>query len=200
MATRKPVGQPVVASGDAGGNPSVEGGNSDGDNVNLDVAGKTIDPAAARDGIGSGDDYTGGTNKDGTATRKRGRKPGSTSGPKTQTGPSADIGAIQATILSFHAMLAVKIPEMEITDVEAQRLAEGIARVEKYYPAVSAVISGRIADHVALVAAVTSVYGVRFAAIKVRKAKEAQNPGDVIDMTQQFRQRNQPQQTQTPAE
>lgn len=81
---------------------------------------------------------------------------------------------------------------MEINELEATRLAEGIVRVEKYYPAVSAVISGRIADHVALASTLIAVYGVRFAAIKVRKTREANNKGDsgVIDMTDQFRKKN----------
>lgn len=88
---------------------------------------------------------------------------------------------------------------MELSKPEADSIAEGIARVEKYYPAVSAVISGRIADHVALIAAVGSVYGPRMLAIKMRVAKQkAENvngDGGVIDMTAQFRNRQQ----QTPA-
>jgi len=81
---------------------------------------------------------------------------------------------------------------MEINEIEAQRLAEGIARVEKYYPAVSAIISGKIADHIALGSTLIAIYGMRFSAIKIRKAREANSngPGDVIDMTQQFRKNN----------
>lgn len=187
MARGKPIDEFSLAPGNPAGDTKPESGNGNGDSINSSPAG-TIDPAEFRGTTGEGGDFTGGTNKDGSPTRKRGRKSGSASnGPKAQN-PS-DIGAIQATLISVHALLAQKIPEMEINETEAQRLAEGIARVEKYYPAVSAVISGRIADHIAFASTLVAVYGIRFAAIKIRKEREGKNSSRgtdsvVIDMPQ----------------
>ena len=65
---------------------------------------------------------------------------------------------------------------MAMEESEAKLLAERIKAVEKYYPVISSVMSGRIADHVALVAVVGEIYGTRLIAIKLRMDKERAAP------------------------
>jgi hypothetical protein len=77
-------------------------------------------------------------------------------------------------------MLAIKVPEMAMEESEAKLLAERIKAVEKYYPAISSIMSGKIADHVALAAVMGEVYGTRLVAIKLRMDKErATQPNNV---------------------
>jgi len=82
---------------------------------------------------------------------------------------------------------------MAIEEQEAKTLAEAIQRVEKHYPGMSAVMRGKVMDHVALVGAVGSVYGTRLAAIGIRIKREkdeakkppASNaPGTVVQFQQ----------------
>lgn len=63
---------------------------------------------------------------------------------------------------------------------EAKLLAERIKAVEKYYPVISSIMSGKIADHVALVAVIGEIYGTRLVAIKLRLDKERMSPKDNI--------------------
>lgn len=133
----------------------------------------TIDPANAFGGQSSGPEYTGGRNADGSPTKKRGRKPGSGKQQQKQADYSQDIGGISALLLGIHGFLQTTIPEMELSKDEADELANAINRVERHYPAVAAVLSGKIMDHIALAAIAAKVYGPRFAAIKIRKAGEA---------------------------
>ncbi len=71
---------------------------------------------------------------------------------------------------------------MAIEPAEAKMLAENIANVEKYYPVVSSLITGKIAAHGALLLAIGQVYGTRIVAIQARIKKEKAEPsgGTVI--------------------
>ena len=149
--------EPSGNSNDESGIGAIPGGDKDGVQRVVDGDKGAIDPASIPIG-------TEGTGQD--TKRRRGRPKGSTSA--TKAGHSADIGAIQATLVSLHMIVATRIPEMKLEDAEAKMLAEAIARVEKYYPVVSSVITGRIADHVALVTALGAVYGTRIIAIQAR--------------------------------
>lgn len=147
-----------------------EAGN--GDSVGSNTG--AVDPAVARSNADSGPEYTGGTNKDGSPTKKRGRKAGTkaSSGPNYSQAVAPDLGALSSLLLSLHKMIAVKIPEMELEKAEADLLAEGVARVERHYPVVSGILTGKVADHVALATALATVYGTRIAAIKMRRDAE----------------------------
>ena len=69
-------------------------------------------------------------------------------------------------------MLAARVPEMALEEAEAKLVAEAIGRVSRHYPQVSALLSGKIADHIALFTAVSAVYGTRLVAINARMNKE----------------------------
>jgi len=175
MASRKQPAAGANAPADAGSSvtsPATDGGvGGDVSTVNGPI-GETVDPTTVtRDGGDGGSSAAPSSPK-----RGRGRPPGS--GKKQQTASPPNIGAIQATLLSVHAIIATKIPEMAIDPAEAQMLAERIAAVEKYYPAVSTIMSGKIADHVALVGALMQVYGTRLVAIRNNRMN-AQNAAEL---------------------
>lgn len=131
-----------------------------------------IDPAAERGGNASSGSGGGTATTGSDAPRRRGRPPGSKA--------SANLGAIQAALISVHSILALRIPEMEIEEAEAKTLAEAIARVEQYYPRVSAVVSGKLAAHGLLAAAIFQVYGTRIAAIGIRLKAEREGKSGAV--------------------
>ena len=161
-----------------GTTPIVEPGN-DGNKANLGTDGGSssefVDPQAARNASGDG------TASD--APKRRGRPPGSkNNAPKAAS--NQDIGAIEATLLSIHIVLVARIPEMAIEPAEAKMMAEAIARVSRHYPKVAAVMTGKIADHIALFTAVSAVYGTRLVAIneRVKNPKPPLNNPNVVTM------------------
>lgn len=172
-------GEPTVsADGDSAG------GNAIGDSVNVGSSQGFIDPESV--GKPAGDGTTPGGEP---IKRGRGRPKGSGASASTTSGKASnnqDIGAIEATLLSIHMMLAVRVPEMAIEPSEAKLMAEAIARVSRHYPQVSAVITGKISDHIALFTAFSAVYGTRLLAIKKRMddAKNVpQNAPNVVTLT-----------------
>lgn len=165
MATRADRNDKFTLSGDGSGEPSVAAGSD----ANAGVVGNDggsptefVKPPEPGTGASVGDSAT-------EPKRGRGRPKGSTNKPATGKTPGhQDIGAIEGAILSIHLILAQKIPEMALEPSEAKMLAEAVSRVSRHYPAVSAVITGKIADHVSLFTALTAVYGTRLLAIKNR--------------------------------
>lgn len=75
---------------------------------------------------------------------------------------------------------------MKLEQAEADKVALAIARVERHYPSISGIITGKIADHLALATVAAEIYGTRIIAIAARKRMEQENPvrgtATVIDM------------------
>lgn len=94
--------------------------------------GVAVDPAAAfgADIRGSDDSGTARTD-DGTAPKRRGRRPGS-----SNKKASLDLSGLEAILLSVHTMgaVALKSPELAIGKDEAEKLASAINQVQQYYP------------------------------------------------------------------
>lgn len=87
---------------------------------------------------GSGSDSDAGIrfNKDGSPSKRRGRKPGSGAGAaRTQKKNQANLGGLEAILLSAHSMLAMalKADELAIDRDEAKQLALAINEVQEYY-------------------------------------------------------------------
>lgn len=173
---RDATGGTVVGTpGDGGANGSASLGDifangGDGDDL-------VIDPTDLDGSAGSGDVVTG-TNKDGSARKRRGRKPGYTA----KKNPSLDLSGVEATLFSIHAILAasIKLDELAITQEEAHQLAAGITNVTRHY----AVEASQVAlDWVNLVVALGMIYGTRAVAIKNnRKKKPASQSNNVITL------------------
>jgi hypothetical protein len=73
----------------------------------------------------------------------------------------------------MHAIIAaaVNVPELELDQSEADRLAKALGDIAKHHPTV---INPRVADYVHLATALGVVYGPRVMAIRHRRAKEKQ--------------------------
>lgn len=112
-------------AGDAGASPSGDGGSGGGDDF-------TFDPARH-----AGTDKR---NADGSYRRKRGRKPGSTSGDKPKARArvrdlDAKASGYAMGLYSIHAMLAVKAGDVwSMEEEEAKRIGAAIANFEQHFP------------------------------------------------------------------
>ena len=73
-------------------------------------------------------------------------------------------------MLTIHTMLSKRIPEMEIDKAEANALATAVAEVNKFY---NVPMSPELMAWTGLFMCAGSIYGPRFAAIKMRRAFEA---------------------------
>lgn len=134
---------------DNGGNPKDNGGNP-----------PKVDLAAASDN-GNGE----------PGKRKRGRPSGSGNKSKPKAQAPLDIDFVQISLLSIHTMLAslVNVPELELTDDEAAKLAKAVHNVSRYYP-VS--IDPKAQAWFGLATAAGSIYGTRLFAVMARKKAE----------------------------
>lgn len=152
-----------------------------------------IDPLKSRtDSINAGAEYTGTLNKDGSPRRKPGRKPGE-QGPRRKADNPADLEAADvegtaALLMAIHTVLAVNVPEMEMGEDEALKIAKAFDRVERHYPTIRRVLSTKVKDHVTFFSVVGTAYGSRIAAIRLRKTMEldsasASNAAQTINST-----------------
>lgn len=112
----------------AGGNTD-DGGDSDGSVSRSNGAGDTARTAA---------EFTGGTNKDGSPTRKRGRKPGSGSGPGRKASSSKDVHlaeVIASSIVTVSALASkhFEAPEWDFDKDEADAIGKAAQTVTELY-------------------------------------------------------------------
>ena len=163
-------------TGSVGSQIGSEQGGNPGGNGNV---GNAVDPAAARTENDT-ERYTGTLNKDGSPRKKRGPRPKKADNPQDL---EADIEGTASLLLAIHTILAVNVPEMEMSEEEATQVAKAFARVERHYPTVQKILTSKIKDHVGFFAVVGRVYGSRIAAIRVRKA--AENARDITPETAQ---------------
>lgn len=161
------------------------GGASDNANTGSDgnspqrIAGLNVaDPGLAGNADESGDrsEYTGGFNKDGSPTRKRGRKPGGGSAPKSGTArksnaDNSSVKGLEKLIYSLHMMAAAatKTPELALDNQEASMMASAISAVQNHY---DFDVSEEVTIWVNLITASAAIYGPRAIVIYNRKKKE----------------------------
>lgn len=193
------IGTDDIQQGNAGSVDGVIDGNKGSAGTSeLDAiaARNSIDPAEARNAASGGP--VGEPPAPGKRGRGRPRKDGttkSTSNPSPlKIDPSAVAGAKEIILLVHQSLVAMKIPEAEISEEEAEQVAIAWRRFVRWHPKLDFVLSEKSADHIALVRVAGSVYGTRLsaAAIRIRMQREAaQAPtvdgdGTVIDMTGRF--------------
>lgn len=139
---------------DGNGNPS------SGD----DNASEFIDPAGAASGNGARTDSGDGTR------RKRGRPRGSSNGsaPNKRSETSRNLDSI---LFSIHTMgaIALKTPELMITEDESKQLASAINRVTELYDI--PILSEKSMAWMGLAMAAGTVYGPRLMAAKMNAKK-----------------------------
>lgn len=144
--------------GDTGGSGDNSGGDSGGDSGGFDPA------------IHVGPDKR---NADGTYRKKRGRKPGNSSGSgnRKKADYSASVDSLAGVLMVLHAGIsaATKTPELSIEQDDAQTLAKAAANVLIEFDITP---DPKIAAIVGLVIAAGSVYGPIGVSIKLRRDQE----------------------------
>jgi hypothetical protein len=103
-----------------------------------------------------------------------------------------DLSGLESLLYSLHTMGAVflKTPELELSKVEAAKLAEAVGRVASHYPVN---IAPQSMDVVNLVMVASMIYGGRYAAYRARtkatsKAQSAPpQQAPVVDVIVPFR-------------
>lgn len=105
------------------------------------------------------------------APRRRGRKPGSKN--RTSQKTSADLGLIAGSVVFIHSVIAgaLAVPELELSDDEAQKLTKASLDVAAHY---NAVPDEKTMAWLSLGAAVGAIYGTRYMAWRVRMQNEAE--------------------------
>lgn len=139
-----------------------------------DAIGDSISPSdidRQLDGIGSGDGGSGntdsGSDDNGTPRRKRQY---TKRGDKTPQ--KVDLSSLAGLLMGFHALAAIKVPEMALDQAEAKQLQERLEAVARWYP-ISA--TQKAIDHAALIGAVGWIYAPRVFAINRRMRQERAN-------------------------
>lgn len=182
----------VIIDGNGAGSKGITNGDSGNKNAS------ELDAIAARNAVDPSDFLTGksGNSEAGSVAetgnpvkRKRGRPAGS-GNKKTENsstvGEESSVEGIAAAIILVHSAVALRVPEMDISEEEAAKLAAAWKRLEKYYPRVAKIFSDKITDHLAFFSALSLVYGPRIAAIGLRirteQQKKREETAPVVDM------------------
>lgn len=156
------AGGTIFSFADDGAKPSGNVGNADGNPRSVDPASIAADsgnPAAS-----------------GPVKRGRGRPKGS--GKRETQGASAaplDLGFVEFALLGIHTAIAsaTKIPEIELSQPEAQRLAVAVGEVAKYYPVA---IDAKTQAWMGLIMVAGAMYGQRAAAYYFRVNAKPEPP------------------------
>lgn len=113
-------------------------------------------------------------------TKRRGRKPGSKN--KSSKEQKQEAGDIAGLLISLHLMLEALtgVPEFEIEEKEAQKIADAIARVNAYYG--KSMIPEKYLCWINLGFATGSVYGPRWLAYNLRKKNEKKKQPKVVNV------------------
>lgn len=157
------------------GDPRPNGGNGKQPDNSVTGPNVTVDPATlAGSSTGS---------EPGSGKRKRGRPPGSGNKSKSSGGTAPktplDLGFFQFGILGIHTALAAitKIPEIALSEPEAETLAKAMANVAQYYPVA---IDAKTQAWMALVMTAGTMYAPRFIAYTVRTKMPRNPPPDNV--------------------
>ena len=107
------------------------------------------------------------------STARRGRPPGSRNSVKTGT---VDISGVEVLLLGIHNTLAAatSIPEIEMNEAEAHKLASAYADVCRYYPVFA--LDPKVAAVLNLGSQVSLIYGSKIVAYRMRRAMEGPKP------------------------
>jgi hypothetical protein len=107
------------------------------------------------------------------AGKRRGRKPGSKNGSK-RANQKETSSVLAGLLFSLHTMASsfLKIPELEITSDEAERLGSAAARVADLYDV--SVLSETTVAWINLAMVAGGIYGPRFMAAKINKKNNVQ--------------------------
>jgi hypothetical protein len=156
----------IIGTGEPENNAGDDANGHGGDgNGNLVI----IDASAVERASGDGNDSgTGRDNNDSGGTRRRGRPRGS-GGTATKTAKALDLSSLTGLLLGFHAIAAIKVPEMAMTEPEALQLKNAMENVSRHYPIRT---TQKAIDIAALVGVVGWVYGTRLVAIGKRRENE----------------------------
>lgn len=154
----------IRATGSSDGNAGgISGSEGDGDSGS-----PAFDPGefdALRDS--SGGDTASGSDNNGTPRKRRAYTRRDAKTPK-----AVDLSSLAGLLIGFHALAAIKIPEMELSDAEAKQLQERLEAVARWH---SIAATQKAIDYAGLLGVVGYVYGTRIAAISVRKKRERGN-------------------------
>ncbi len=160
----KPIFRFDDDSGETGGNGNVP-----------PVTSGTVDPASlagnARENAGT------------DSGRKQRSDKGKQRGPRQGKGASAqplDLSGIQFALFGIHTMLAssLHVPELELTQGEAEQLSKAIANVAAYYPVA---VDPKTMAWLGLITIAGSLYGSRAVAYYARINTK---PGRAVDPTE----------------
>lgn len=101
--------------------------------------------------------------------RRRGRPAGSIGKKKESV---QDIGSITAVLLSLHSMAAgfAKMPELELTESDADKIALSIERVRAFYPTN---FNPKLMAWLNMGTTLSGIYGIQFMAVRNRFRREA---------------------------
>lgn len=132
----------------------------------------------------AGDGFTGGTNADGSPTKRRGRKPGSGGGRSSSTGKTqapANLDGLSSMVFAGHLFLAAasSSPEFMLSEDESNKFAKAMLNVQSHY---DFFISEKAQAWVNLGAVAGGLYIPRVIAIRKRKKTEKANPVTKADV------------------
>jgi len=134
------------------------------------------------------------SNGSSTGTGKRRGRPAGSHNRATKREPTETAQNLEALLLSIHVMAAsfFKVPELELTKEEAEKLAVAAARVADLYEI--SVIPEKLMAWILLGNAAVTVYGPRIVAYNITSKRKLQKPVVMlnrIDLSQQDAGQNQ---------
>lgn len=136
-----------------------------------------VNPADAR---GDNDASRGNDATSAGQPRRRGRPPGSGNKPGRKPAPSnLSVDGLNRVIMMAHVMLAeaTKVPELVMSEPESKSLAAASIEVLKFYPGI--VPDEKTLAWINLGMVASTIYGTRFAAMRIRIAREKRRPNVV---------------------
>lgn len=112
-------------------------------------------------------------NKDGTPRKRRGPKSATSTG---NAKVSTSLKGFESLFLGVHSLLAeaLKIPEIAITQTQAETVISALENVSRHYP--NYVPSEKMQDWTNLVTVLSITYGTRYHAYKERVNAEPKRP------------------------
>jgi hypothetical protein len=122
--------------------------------------------------------------KDGGPGNGSGQKPSGSAAPAKAKPTPLDVDGFALQLVGVHLMAAAlfKAPELAIGEKEAKQLAQALKNIAAQY---SVTISPKAMAFTQLLAAGAMIYGPRFAAIGMRRKKEAHAKREAMDRNKQ---------------
>lgn len=142
----------------------------DGTGAEPSSAGAGAEPSSAGAGAEPANAGAGATTESASAAPRRRGRPAGSLGKKKES--VQDIDSITAVLFSLHEMAAglTKMPELEITQNDAQKIALSVERVRAFYPTN---FNPKVMAWVNLGTTLSGIYGIQFMAVRNRFRREA---------------------------